>query len=69
MELINSHILSFLIFMPLAAAGVILFLPSLASARIVAMLASVVAFMGGIHVWYWFDGTSSALQFVESYEC
>jgi NADH-quinone oxidoreductase subunit M len=68
MELINSHILSFLIFMPLMAAGVVLALPSLQAARMVAMLASVVAFLGGLHVWYWFDGTSAALQFVESYE-
>lgn len=68
MEFINSHILSFLIFMPLVAAAVVLMLPSLAAARTLAMVAAIVGFLGGLHVWYWFDGTSAALQFVESYE-
>jgi NADH-quinone oxidoreductase subunit M len=68
MDFINSYILSFLIFLPLIAAGLILVLPSLTSARLVAMVAAVIVFMGSLHVWYWFDGTSSALQFVESYE-
>ena len=68
MQLINSHILSFLVFMPLVMAGVVLFAPSVAVARWVAMGAAVVGFLGGLHVWYWFDGSSAALQFVESYE-
>lgn len=68
MQLINSHILSFLIFAPLLAAVVILLLPSVAAARILAMATAVLGLLGGLHVWYWFDGTSAALQFVESYE-
>ncbi|MFM8911456.1 MAG: NuoM family protein, partial [Flammeovirgaceae bacterium] len=68
MELINSHILSFLIFMPLVAAGAVLLAPSLAFARVIAMAAALLGFLGGLHVWYWFDGSSAALQFVESYE-
>ena len=68
MQLINSHILSFLIFAPLLAAFVILLLPSVAAARIFAMATAVLGLLGGLHVWYWFDGTSAAIQFVESYE-
>ncbi len=68
MQLINSHILSFLIFMPLVAAAFALLAPSVAMARWITMAAAVIGFLGGLHVWYWFDGTSSALQFVESYE-
>jgi len=68
MQLINSHILSFLIFAPLLAAVVIFLLPSVAAARILAMATAVLGLLGGLHVWYWFDGTSAALQFVESYE-
>jgi NADH-quinone oxidoreductase subunit M len=68
MQLINSHILSFLIFMPLVAAAFALLAPSVAMARWITMAAAVIGFLGGLHVWYWFDGASSALQFVESYE-
>jgi NADH-quinone oxidoreductase subunit M len=68
MQLINSHILSFLIFMPLLAALAVLAAPSVLVARWVAMGASVLGFLGGLHLWYWFDGSSAALQFVESYE-
>jgi NADH-quinone oxidoreductase subunit M len=68
MQLINSHILSFLIFAPLLAAVVIFLLPSVAAARILAMATALLGLLGGLHVWYWFDGTSAALQFVESYE-
>lgn len=68
MDLINSHILSFLIFMPLIAAAIVLMSPTLAMARIIAMAATILGFMAGLHVWYWFDGSSAALQFVESYE-
>ena len=68
MQLINSHILSFLIFAPLLASVVIFLLPSVAAARTLAMATAVLALLGGLHVWYWFDGTSAALQFVESYE-
>ena len=68
MQLINSHILSFLIFMPLVAAGTVLLAPSPAIARWLAMGAAVFGFLGGLHLWYWFDGSSAALQFVESYE-
>jgi NADH-quinone oxidoreductase subunit M len=32
------------------------------------MATAVLGLLGGLHVWYWFDGTSAALQFVESYE-
>jgi NADH-quinone oxidoreductase subunit M len=68
MQLINSYILSFLVFMPLVGAGAVLLSPSDAVARWVAMGSAILVFFGGLHVWYWFDGTSPALQFVESYE-
>lgn len=68
MQLINSYILSFLVFMPLVAAIAVFLSPSTAVARWVAMGSSILVFLGGLHVWYWFDGTSPALQFVESYD-
>lgn len=68
MNFINAHILSFLTFFPLLAMIGVLVIPTLAAARIVAMAATVICFLGGLHVWYWFDGSTSALQFVEAYE-
>lgn len=68
MQFINSHILSFLIFLPLVTAAVICVAPSVAASRWLAMGASLLGLMAGLHVWYWFDGSSAALQFVESYE-
>lgn len=68
MNLVNSHVLSFLIFFPLVASALAMLSPSLAIARWVSLLSTLLVFFGGIHVWYWFDGSSAALQFVESYE-
>lgn len=68
MNFINAHILSFITFFPLLAMIGVLVIPSLATARIIALSASIVCFLGGLHIWYWFDGTTSALQFVEAYE-
>jgi NADH-quinone oxidoreductase subunit M len=68
MQFINSNILSFLVFMPLIAAGILLVCPSVNVAKWVAMGAAILGLLGGLHVWYWFDGTSAALQFVASYE-
>ena len=68
MQFINSHILSFLIFLPLVATVVISLVSSLAVARWVAMGSAILGLLAGLHVWYWFDGSSAALQFVESYE-
>lgn len=68
MQFINSHVLSFLIFLPLAAAILISVIPPGVAPRWIAMGSAVLGLLGGIHVWYWFDGSSAALQFVESYE-
>ena len=68
MQFINSHVLSFLIFLPLSAAILISVLPSGKAPRWIAMGSAIVGLLAGLHVWYWFDGSSSALQFVESYE-
>lgn len=68
MQFINSHVLSFLIFLPLAAAILISVIPDGVAPRWIAMGSAVLGLLGGIHVWYWFDGSSAALQFVESYE-
>src|SRR5689334_12649101 len=67
MELLTSHVLSITIFLPLIAAGGLLFLPA-RLAKWMAMGAAVLTFLCGLHIWYWFDGSTSALQFVESYE-
>lgn len=68
MQFIHAHILSIVTFLPLLAAIGALLAPTVAVARLIAMAASVVCFLGGLHIWYWFDGTTSALQFVQAYE-
>ena len=68
MEFINSHILSFITFFPLFAALGIMLAPTLPVARLIALGGTLVTFLGGLHIWYWFDGSTSALQFVEAYE-
>lgn len=68
MDLLNSHILSFTTFVPLCAAFGILLSPNLATARLIAMLGAVLAFLGSLHVWVYFDPQTPGLQFVEAYE-
>ncbi len=68
MEFLNSHILSFLTFVPLVAAAVVLATPNLALARWVSMGGAIVAFLASLHLWANFDGKTAGLQFTESYE-
>jgi NADH-quinone oxidoreductase subunit M len=68
MQLIHSHVLSFLTFFPLIGALAVLASPELKVARLVTMGTSILTFLGCLHVWYWFDGSTSDLQFVEAYE-
>ena len=68
MHMINDHILSIVMFLPLLGAFFVLLSPSLSIAKWTAMGISVLGFLGALHIWYWFDGTTSALQFVEAYE-
>ena len=68
MQFINAHILSFVTFFPLLGMLGVLLVPSLATARIIAMATSIICFLAGLHIWYWFDGSTSALLFVEAYE-
>jgi NADH-quinone oxidoreductase subunit M len=67
MELINQHVLTFLIFFPLITAFAALVSPSIGIARIVAMGGAVLTFLGSLHVWYYFNPSSVGLQFSESY--
>ncbi len=68
MDFINQHILSFLIFFPFVVGGLIFFIPNLRLAKITAMLGSIVTFLASLHVWYYFDGSQSGLQFFQSYQ-
>lgn len=68
MDLLNSHILSFMTFVPLLAAAGVLLSPSLQVARIVSLLGAILAFLGSLHVWTYFDPQTPGLQFVEAYE-
>lgn len=68
MEFFNAHVLSFLVFFPLLSALVVGGLKNLQLAKIFAFGASLLTFLGAVHVWYYFDGQSSNLQFVEHYE-
>lgn len=67
MDLINSHILSILTFVPLLTCFGVLACPSLTTARWVSMGGAIVAFLASLHVWYWFDGNTPGLQFTEAY--
>lgn len=66
MEFFNQHLLSFLIFFPLFVAGVVLIVPQ-NLAKWAAFLGSVVVFLGGMHLWYYFSPETPGLQFVEKY--
>lgn len=68
MQFINSHLLSLITFLPLLGAAGVLVSPSIQVAKWIAMATSVLGFLGGLHLWYWFDGSTSVLQFVEAYE-
>ena len=67
MELINSHILSIMTFLPLLAAVAIAVSPNLALNRLIAMGGAILTFCASLHVWFYFDVQATGLQFVESY--
>lgn len=67
MDMINSHILSFLIFFPLALSALIMLMPNLTLAKWVALAGGIVEFLGTLHVWYYFNPQTAGLQFVEVY--
>ncbi|MCX6115936.1 MAG: NADH-quinone oxidoreductase subunit M [Proteobacteria bacterium] len=68
MQLLNSHVLSTLIFLPLIGAVLTYFSTNLKTAKMVSMITTGISFLLAAHVWFWFDGSTSALQFVEAYE-
>jgi len=68
MQLINAHILSILTFLPVLGMLGVLASPTLPLAKWIAFGTSVLGFLFGLHLWYWFDGDTAALQFVEAYE-
>ncbi|MGE0171526.1 MAG: NuoM family protein [Oligoflexales bacterium] len=65
--MLNNYVLSFIVFFPLIVALVLPFVKSKPIAKYVALSGSLITFLGGLHVWYHFDGTRTGLQFVESY--
>ena len=67
MDLLNSHILSLMTFLPLVTCVLVLASPTLASARWVSMGGSLVTFLLSLHVWYYFDAQTPGLQFTEAH--
>ncbi len=67
MDLINQHILSITTFLPLLTALAVLLSPTLLLGRWVAMGGAVATFLATLHIWYYFDGTTAGMQFVENY--
>lgn len=76
MEFLNNHVVSLMIFLPLVTGLGVLFVPGrscgeggsgLKVARWVSLGGALVTFLLSCHVWYYFDGTTSDLQFVEQY--
>jgi NADH-quinone oxidoreductase subunit M len=65
MDLINDHILTLLIFLPLLGGFAALASPNLVIARWVAMGASILTFLAGLHIWFYFDPNVTGLQFVQ----
>ena len=65
---IHQHIITLLIFCPLALCFFNLFLKDLKAVKIVSFLGSLLTFLLSCHLWFYFDEKSSALQFVEKYQ-
>ncbi|MEN9834296.1 MAG: hypothetical protein RL011_489 [Pseudomonadota bacterium] len=68
MDFLNSHILSITTFLPLLTALVVLLSPTLATARWVSMVGSIVTFFASLHVWFYFDAQTAGLQFTELHD-
>jgi NADH-quinone oxidoreductase subunit M len=65
---LDSYILSILIFLPLVCSALIALLPSLQAAKSLALGGSTLVFGLCMYLWYIFDGSTAALQFTEAYE-
>jgi NADH-quinone oxidoreductase subunit M len=65
MSLIDDNILTLLIFLPLLGGLAALACPNLVLARWVAMGSSLLTFLAGLHVWWYFDPQTTGLQFVQ----
>ena len=68
MEWLNSHIVSITVFTPLLFSLLCLLSPQTSGSKWVALGGSVLTFLFTLHIWFWFDGTQSGLQFTESVE-
>ena len=67
MEFLSQYVLSLLTFLPLVAAGVIALVPSVKFAKWMSLAVSLVCFSLAMQVWFYFDGNSASVQFLESY--
>ncbi len=67
MDFINQYILSITTFLPLLTAVAVLLSPTLGLARWVSMAGAVGTFFATLHIWYYFNGNSAGMQFVEHY--
>lgn len=68
MGILQDHILSILVFLPLVFSLVIAVSPNVQAARILALTGSLLNFGLGLWLWSAFNGSSHGLQFVEAYE-
>ncbi len=67
-SMLNDLILSLMIFTPLVFGVGLLGIKNVKIARTVAMFGAFLTFLWSLHVWFYFDGSQSGLQFVEAYE-
>lgn len=68
MDFIDHYALSLLIFVPIITGAITFVVPSVSAAKYVSMGSSLLSLLIAAHVWYYFDGTTADLQFVEAYE-
>ena len=70
MDFINTHLLSAILFIPVVAALVILFIPNdqVKAIRWTALLSSIVPFILAMVLWGKFDSTAAGFQFQEQTE-
>lgn len=63
----NHYLLTLLTFLPLAAAGIIACFGDVKFAKWFSLIISFVCFALALNMWFYFDGSSSNVQFLESY--
>ena len=67
LNIINSHIISIIIFFPFITSLLLLIKPQLRHAQQLALLSTLFTFIISGYIWYQFDPNTYQLQFYESY--